>query len=367
MQTDGNLVMTRASAEIVTVLWHADTHGNEGAVLRVRDDGFVQIVSTRGSVRWSIGSPPTRPIPATRPIPDAREFEANEVLVPGQHVESPDGLQRLSYEEDSNLVLSARRSGDDPWTVRWQSDTIGLGDVLTMQADGNLVMSEGGTLTPVWHTGTHGNEGASLRVENGNMLTIRSAKDVVLWSRSSVLPSPPPVVAYNALDSGGSLDPGDAIVSPNGCQMLTLQHDGNLILYRLRNNWTDAEQPPTSWVPLWSSQTAYSRSHDLLIRSEALTMQEDGNLVLTQNLPGEPTPISVVWHAGTSYTPPPKVKPADPTHTAFLAVQDDGRAVIRTTEGAELWSVGLDVGSSLWSLDHTVGASNVVYQAAGGG
>ena len=355
MQKNGNLVMSRVSTPIQAIFWHSDTAGSPGAVLRVQNDGRAVIRAVKfnkagkriglGAELWWINPdpPPEQPVPAT-------EIAAPSVLVPGSYVDSPDGKQRLSFQEDSNLVLY--RGGK----AKWQSRTVGKGDVVQLQNDGNLVMRRGGTLAPVWHSGTAGSPRAVLRVQNDGRVVIRAVKfnkagkriglGAELWSIGSVPPPPPPpppVVRYNALMAGEALHPGQSISSPDGCQVLTLEHDGNLVLHRNGKNRK----------ALWNSGTSYVRAQDALARSETAAMQSDGNFVLYQYLPGRPTPLAVIWHSRTHGS-----------KGAYLAVQDDGRAVIRSAKGAELWSAGLARGTDLWSLGLPVGDARIKYKEA---
>jgi hypothetical protein len=100
------------------------------------------------------------------------------------------------------------------------------------------------------------------------------------------------VYARDKLQPGEELRRGDNLTSANGRYSLTLQRDGNLVLYGPRKQ------------ALWSSDTQG-------IPIEKCIMQTDGNLVLY--LPdGQP-----VWSSNTQGYPPP-----------FLVLQNDGNLVI---------------------------------------
>ena len=104
------------------------------------------------------------------------------------------------------------------------------------------------------------------------------------------------------LEPGLSLRPGEYLVSRNGAFELSLQPDGNLVLYRLMDH-----------NPVWSTGTlgqAVSR----------LIMQPDGNLVLY----GFP---DAIWQSNTAGHP-----------GSWLSVQDDGNLVIYPPS-SPIWSI----------------------------
>ena len=130
--------------------------------------------------------------------------------------------------------------------------------------------------------------------------------------------------ANSTMMPGESLSPGESVSSPNGRYQLTLQHDGNLVLYD-----TDG------FLALWDSRTVGQSDRTLI-------MQPDGNLVLYE-LPV--TPFDALWHSHTYDWP-----------GAFLTMRDDGTMTIGHTDGRVLWTVGAstpDVGLA--------GTKHVVY------
>lgn len=115
-----------------------------------------------------------------------------------------------------------------------------------------------------------------------------------------------PAPAKNTVSSlgpGSSIKPGQNLISPDGLNTLTLQKDGNLVLY-------------SEFSASWSTKTA-GRSASQLI------MQGDGNLVLYDSN-GKP-----MWNAQTNGNP-----------GARFVMQTDGNLVIYSTGGAALWSLG---------------------------
>jgi hypothetical protein len=105
------------------------------------------------------------------------------------------------------------------------------------------------------------------------------------------------------LEPDGKLLPGESILSADGAYRLTLQFDGNIILYD-RNT-----------TAIWTSGTQGTTPGELV-------MQADGNLVLYS-----PTP-QPIWASGTQGHP-----------GARLAVQTDGNLVIYdASNGPAIWT-----------------------------
>ncbi len=125
---------------------------------------------------------------------------------------------------------------------------------------------------------------------------------------AGVVAGPPPVTpSCGALAAGGTLSPGQSLVSCNGVATLAHQTDGNVVIYDNR-----------AGRPLWSSQT-YGHATTLL------AMQTDGNLVLYG-------PAGALWHTSTYGHP-----------GAMLAMQDDGNLVVYGNGLQPLWSSGTQV------------------------
>jgi len=107
----------------------------------------------------------------------------------------------------------------------------------------------------------------------------------------------------NKLLSGSTLNQDDVILSPDRQSALTLQRDGNLVLY-------------SNFKKIWSSGTASSGGHHLV-------MQTDGNLVLyTQG-------NVAVWNSETGGHP-----------GAWLNLQTDGNMVVYSSTNSALWLTG---------------------------
>ena len=82
-------------------------------------------------------------------------------LLPVKTVRSANGLYRMMYQADGNLVLLG------PAGPLWDSRSGGrAAGVCVMQADGNLVLY-GPDEEYVWDSETHGNPGSRLVIQNG--------------------------------------------------------------------------------------------------------------------------------------------------------------------------------------------------------
>ena len=88
-------------------------------------------------------------------------------LNPDQTVTSADGAYRLHYQLDGNLVLY-RVGGGALWASNTPGSSVGR---TAMQGDGNLVVYDRDN-APKFHTSTHGNPGAQLRIDTNGKLTI---------------------------------------------------------------------------------------------------------------------------------------------------------------------------------------------------
>jgi len=112
---------------------------------------------------------------------------------------------------------------------------------------------------------------------------------------------------------------GESVVSPNGAYVLTMQSDGNLVLYR-----GDCVGNPG--CAMWHSKTYREQGQYYM------AMQEDGNLVIYKGRPPARTNLSI-WSSRTY----------GPTGYYFLSVQDDGDLVIYRGDcihknGGPIWS-----------------------------
>lgn len=93
----------------------------------------------------------------------------------GESLQSPSGTFALTLQDDGNLVLT------DGGNAVWAAGTDGQGvDRLAVQEDGNAVLYAGGDAK--WSTGTQGNDGARLELQDDRNLVLYSADGSALWS-----------------------------------------------------------------------------------------------------------------------------------------------------------------------------------------
>jgi hypothetical protein len=190
---------------------------------------------------------------------------------------------RLAMQSDGNLVVygngravTATRTPGHP------------GAYLAVQTDGNAVLYDA-TGKPLWNTATKGT-GAQLAMQDNGDLVLRLSGQ---WAWSNGAPG------SDKLTPGGVLTAGQTLHSPAGTSVLSMQYDGNLVVYRYgKARWstrTDGNygaravmQGDGNFVvydgagrPLWNSATNGTGANRLV-------MQTDGNLVLY-------TPRRPVW------------------------------------------------------------------------
>ncbi|MFJ8013939.1 trypsin-like serine protease [Streptomyces sp. NPDC096339] len=220
-------------------------------------------------------------------------------------------------------------------TLRAGETVRGKNTVLTLQADGNLVLTHvaGGEL---WASGTWGNPGAQLRFQADGNLVLYRQDGSAAWS------------------SGSWGNPG---------ARLDLQDDGNLVVYRkdgsaawstgtwrvdrvLRGGqnigsgqWASSATATlvmtnTGSLGVRETATGVSRSGFASYNPGAYArMQADGNFVVYKKDGGEGKG-GALWSTGTWGNP-----------GARLVLQDDGNLVLYKKDSSEvLWQVGNTVG-----------------------
>jgi hypothetical protein len=116
---------------------------------------------------------PTTPTTVRDRMVDNAELSVNKFL------QSDNARYRLSMQGDGNLVLSYRPNGH----AVWDSKTAGRpASHLAMQGDGNLVIYSTTPGQAIWWTGTQGHPHATLIVQNDGNVVIYDARGSSLWS-----------------------------------------------------------------------------------------------------------------------------------------------------------------------------------------
>lgn len=151
-----------------------------------------------------------------------------------------------------------------------------------------------------WRLAVDGAEAAALTT----LLAGTCGQTVVDVSRALAETQPPAPGPTDRLGTAQTLTAGQQLTSPNGRFRLTLQTDGNLVLY------------PATGPALWSTRTAGSGA----VR---LVLQPDGNAVLY------PATGRAVWSTKTVGT-----------GGVQLRVQDDANVVLYPAAGRAVWSTG---------------------------
>lgn len=205
MQYDGNAVVYDRGHKPV---WNSHTQGNEGAALIVQDDGNLVIYAADLTTPlWASGTnvnpPPT--LPTARP----GWMLSGDVLYANQSLASESGEFVLWMQDDGNLVLYG------PEGPLFATGTNGRGVQVEMQYDGNVVVYDA-SHHPVWATGTQGNEGAVMVVQDdGNLVVYAVDFATPLWaSRDAGAPQPSPGAPENPDGSGPSECTVEAVQPP---------------------------------------------------------------------------------------------------------------------------------------------------------
>jgi predicted heme/steroid binding protein len=186
-------------------------------------------------------------------------------------------------QDDGNLV-----EYDKSGTPIWASGTDPAGATAVMQSDGAFVVKDGGGAV-VWSSDTAGNAGATVVLADTGQLSVVSSSGTPLWA------------GPGELVGGRALGPGESLYSPSRNYRLTMQGDGNLVLYDASN------------APIWATGTNPSGA--------VAAMQPDGDFVVYD---GSNQPL---WAANTN------------GHTgAYLSLLDSGQLAINAVGGTPLWS-----------------------------
>ena len=99
-------------------------------------------------------------------------------LLAGASVTSANGVYRLTYQTDGNLVIQDLRT----LSALWSTNTLGTPGQLVMQEDGNLVLYDG-TGVPRWQSATPGNPGAYFELLDSGSLVIYNSAGLLIWQR----------------------------------------------------------------------------------------------------------------------------------------------------------------------------------------
>jgi len=230
---------------------------------------------------------PATPKNTNNTLPTGSTIRKNEYIL------SSDLQSTLNLQTDGNLVLYRN------FKPVWQSGTNGSkANRLTMQGDGNLVLYDEDN-TPLWHTGTYSQPNSRLSLQTDGNLVLYNSSNTPTWHIGNTHNPHLLSVVNILLPKGKKLYPGQQLETADRKFRLTLQQDGNLVLYSTKR-------------ATWASVTAGKNvTH--------LSMQGDGNLVLYANK-------KAIWHTRT-----------DRKGSSQLKVQQDGNLVIYNKHGQPTW------------------------------
>lgn len=234
--------------------------------------------------------------PSAHAAPGEPELRPGESLQSGQGLVSADGTQTLVVQPDGVLALFAAEP--EP---RWVSGPAAPGSSVVVAPSGEVTLTApDGTVT--WRPDTPAPAGSRLVLRDDGNLVVLDPQGAQVWeSGTAVRPS--------ILRSGGVLEPGDALSSPDGRHTLLVLDDGDVALLG-----PDA-------ATRWSTGTEQPGSR--------LTLREDGNLVVTD------PDGDRLWRSRTAGHP-----------GSSLVLQDDGDLVLYDAAGTAVWSTGTVVGPS---------------------
>lgn len=219
-------------------------------------------------------------------------FRQGEGLRAGETQRSCNGRFSLTLHADGNLALY--RGNGMTWSSRTGQTNARM---LTMQADGNLVLYDPRG-RPIWASATFAS-GAHADVQNDGHFVLYDGAGKPLWKTDTWQPPIDLPTECGIARPGQGLLPGETLWSCDHRFVLTLQTDGNLVLYQGN-------------TALWSSVTHGKPA-------AYVSMQPDGNFVVYAD------PRKALWATGTHGKP-----------GAYVAVQNDGNLVVYSGNTA-LW------------------------------
>jgi hypothetical protein len=222
----------------------------------------------------------------------------------GDHILSPDKHSVLILQDDGNLVLYT--NGVATWCSAWQGAKMS-GRQLVMQDDGNLVLYDKNR-TVIWHSNTSGNANAYLKIQADGNLVVYSSTDAALWHTSTGKHPDFTLNLFDNIKPGATIHQKQSLVTADGVYHLTLQDDGNLVVYSYKTG-----QRVATWASAWQGAG---------MRGFKLIMQSDGNLVLYDK--GGKALWASAWQGAGM-------------RGFKLIMQSDGNLVLYPTSGAAIW------------------------------
>ncbi|HXA32368.1 MAG TPA: hypothetical protein VNV87_08935 [Acidimicrobiales bacterium] len=287
MQSDGNLILYQQGSTVGTgngALWSDgcpgcnQTYPQPGNFLAVQNDGNIVVYNASGKALWSSNT-----VVAASGDNLGSTLSVGQTMNGGDYMQSPNG--QYQFYNQSNVVsggtpgsleiyTSVPSSGVACQLDQWADPTSivnGNGQVTEAYADGAyLQLTSSGDLVYYYKNTESGtNVSWDAGVSGGSLLTLQNDGNLVLYGTPSSPGAAAPVVwssgtntnRGNALCAGESLQQGQYIAY--GADYLIMQTDNNLVLY-----------PWGSTSALWATGTEHNGGTD------SVTQQADGNFVM---------------------------------------------------------------------------------------
>eukprot|EP00742_Colponemidia_sp_Colp-10_P002639 GILJ01002821.1.p1 GENE.GILJ01002821.1~~GILJ01002821.1.p1 ORF type:complete len:584 (+),score=75.13 GILJ01002821.1:43-1752(+) len=242
--------------------------------------------------------------PTPTPLPEPPKYipgptlAKDKFLTAGQQLISANQAFVLTMQEDGNLVLTEQQN-----RIRWATHTANVGNaphIFGMQGDGNIAIYDNTTL-PVWTSNRTSLRGDyELVLQDDGLLCIRDVSSrLPVWSNG---------VTADMLAAQTALTVGSYLRSQNNKFTLLLEQDGRLAVWEGLNR------------PIWiSSMLALNGSGFVLFLSN------DGNATLHNN------ESTILWSSDSGGYPK--------TAAYAMVMQNDGNLVIVNTQtGQPIWA-----------------------------
>lgn len=226
---------------------------------------------------------------------------SGQVLEQNQFIVSPGGRYVLVMQGDGNLVMYSGTS------AVWASGTGGNpGAFLGIQDDGNIVIYKSDRRTPLWATSTASDTTRLVMQDDGNLVAYNN-NFVARWASSTVLSvADVKYIGSNTLQSGVWLYAGQYIRSADWRYTAIMQGDGNFVVYAAGGR------------AIWASGTGGNSGARLIV-------QGDGNMVIYRS------DSRAIWASNTVSSGLSK-----------LIIQNDGNLVGYTNSIAPKWASSTD-------------------------
>jgi hypothetical protein len=365
MQNDGNLVEYKTTSSGSEPIWASTTSGQsstsaqlngcdlivgtwqtnhsgsqknengqvDGTQLTLQSDGNVLVQCDTGSGFSTFGQWQSGTNGSNYTLLLAPSCPPGSAAVCQTTLKSPNNTYQLSMQSDGNLVLTRVSSG----IVLWSTGTANNpGAVAVMQDDGNFVVysntqgSSGSSPTALWASGTQA---------TNPVLSLGADGNLVIWGSNggdsyAAWASHTGNVIGDALASGGVLQPGQAIDSANGEFRLLMGTNGAAQI--VQNNTPGGQN---NSCPIWSAPgvltTGSTVGYNPATQNGAyLQLNQAGELVLWAPGQSSGTPI---WSSGV-------------TGAASVGLQNDGNLVEYSSSGTPIWSSGTNGTSTMGML-----------------